>query len=82
MRSTHTPTFFCFIFVHLPLEHTPHNLKDLCSLPSPPQKKPRLLGRELQPPFVPKGETYCDPEELDVSLSDDAELGQPEARGK
>lgn len=58
---------------------------------------PRLLGRELQPPWVPKasgsdlpicrslglsrpvsalqrvpsgqGETYCDPEELDVSLS-------------
>ena len=48
---------------------------------------PRLLGRELQPPWEPKawrlqsslplaclaaapqGETYCDPEELDVTLS-------------
>lgn len=36
----------------------------------------KLLGRELQPPWVPKGETYCDPEELDVSLSDDDELGK------
>ena len=48
----------------------------------------KLLGRELQPPWVPKvgrksiaadcqGETYCDPEELDVSLSDDDELAKP-----
>ncbi|CAJ1351647.1 unnamed protein product [Effrenium voratum] len=36
----------------------------------------KLLGRELQPPWVPKGETYCDPEELDVSLSDNDELGK------
>eukprot|EP00438_Fugacium_kawagutii_P035874 Skav204676 [mRNA] locus=scaffold1284:44867:52953:- [translate_table: standard] len=39
----------------------------------------KLLGRELTPPWVPKGETYCDPEDLDVSLSDDNELGKPDA---
>ncbi|CAE7598196.1 Pkg21D, partial [Symbiodinium necroappetens] len=36
----------------------------------------KLLGRELQPPWEPKGETYCDPEELDVNLSDQDELGK------
>lgn len=39
----------------------------------------KLLGRELSPPWVPKGETYCDPDELEISLSDDNELGKADA---
>jgi len=36
----------------------------------------RIMGRELSPPLVPKGETYCDPEDADqVKLSDQDELG-------
>eukprot|EP00931_Biecheleriopsis_adriatica_P025331 TRINITY_DN15587_c0_g2_i1.p1 TRINITY_DN15587_c0_g2~~TRINITY_DN15587_c0_g2_i1.p1 ORF type:complete len:876 (-),score=183.29 TRINITY_DN15587_c0_g2_i1:293-2560(-) len=35
----------------------------------------KILGRELKPPWVPKGETYTDPEELDVVLSDNDFLG-------
>jgi cGMP-dependent protein kinase len=36
----------------------------------------RIMGRELAPPLVPKGETYCDPEDAaQVVLSDAGELG-------
>eukprot|EP00931_Biecheleriopsis_adriatica_P075952 TRINITY_DN49718_c0_g1_i1.p1 TRINITY_DN49718_c0_g1~~TRINITY_DN49718_c0_g1_i1.p1 ORF type:complete len:920 (-),score=264.55 TRINITY_DN49718_c0_g1_i1:129-2828(-) len=35
----------------------------------------KIMGRELDPPVVPKGETYCKPEEIDVAFSDDGELG-------
>jgi len=35
----------------------------------------KIMGRELEAPVVPKGETYCEPSELDVALSDDNELG-------
>eukprot|EP00443_Scrippsiella_acuminata_P087917 CAMPEP_0115555964 /NCGR_PEP_ID=MMETSP0271-20121206/98102_1 /TAXON_ID=71861 /ORGANISM="Scrippsiella trochoidea, Strain CCMP3099" /LENGTH=157 /DNA_ID=CAMNT_0002989781 /DNA_START=75 /DNA_END=544 /DNA_ORIENTATION=- len=40
----------------------------------------KLMGRELQPPLVPKGETYCDLEETEAcTLSDVEELWPPEA---
>lgn len=36
----------------------------------------KILGRELRPPVVPKGETYCDPEDVaEIALSDAGELG-------
>jgi len=36
----------------------------------------KILGRELQAPVVPGGETYCDPEDVaDILLSDSGELG-------
>eukprot|EP00811_Abedinium_folium_P033877 NODE_6809_length_1636_cov_11.925116.p1 GENE.NODE_6809_length_1636_cov_11.925116~~NODE_6809_length_1636_cov_11.925116.p1 ORF type:complete len:278 (+),score=67.89 NODE_6809_length_1636_cov_11.925116:741-1574(+) len=36
----------------------------------------RILGRELDPPIVPEGEVYCNPEEVDDTvLSDVDELG-------
>lgn len=35
----------------------------------------KILGRELDPPVAPKGETYCNPDELEVKLSDNEELG-------
>jgi len=36
----------------------------------------RIMGRELQPPWVPKAETYCDEEDAAAaSLSDAGELG-------
>lgn len=35
----------------------------------------KILGRDLDPPVHPHGETYCDPSELNVTLSDDDELG-------
>jgi len=36
----------------------------------------KLLGRELKVPVLPKGETYCDPEDVaDITLSDAGELG-------
>jgi len=36
----------------------------------------KILGRELNPPVRPKGETYCDPEDVaDCTLSDADELG-------
>jgi len=36
----------------------------------------KIMGRKLDPPVVPKGEKYADPEEVaDVSLSDAGELG-------
>jgi len=36
----------------------------------------KILGRELQPPLVPPGETYCDPEDAKgIVLSDAGELG-------
>jgi len=35
----------------------------------------RIMGRELEPPVIPKGETYCDPDEVDAKLSDAGELG-------
>jgi len=35
----------------------------------------KIMGRELDPPVVPKGETYCDPDEIEVQLSDGDELG-------
>lgn len=30
-----------------------------------------LIGRELEPPVVPRGETYCDSEDIDGTCSDD-----------
>eukprot|EP00928_Gymnodinium_smaydae_P025855 TRINITY_DN2047_c0_g2_i1.p1 TRINITY_DN2047_c0_g2~~TRINITY_DN2047_c0_g2_i1.p1 ORF type:complete len:897 (+),score=222.81 TRINITY_DN2047_c0_g2_i1:61-2751(+) len=35
----------------------------------------RILGRELDAPWLPKGETYCDPEDAKVVLSDTDVLG-------
>eukprot|EP00929_Paragymnodinium_shiwhaense_P000103 TRINITY_DN10025_c0_g1_i1.p1 TRINITY_DN10025_c0_g1~~TRINITY_DN10025_c0_g1_i1.p1 ORF type:complete len:916 (+),score=253.81 TRINITY_DN10025_c0_g1_i1:120-2867(+) len=35
----------------------------------------KIMGRELDPPVIPKGETYSNPEELQMVLSDDDELG-------
>jgi cGMP-dependent protein kinase len=35
----------------------------------------KILGRELDPPYVPVGETYSDPHEVQMNLSDDDELG-------
>eukprot|EP00439_Symbiodinium_sp_Y106_P031747 s7405_g3.t2 len=35
----------------------------------------KILGRDLDPPVHPRGETYCDPSELNVTLSDNDELG-------
>jgi len=35
----------------------------------------KIMGRELDPPVIPKGETYCDPDEVDGPLSDADELG-------
>mmetsp|Transcript_76611 Transcript_76611/g.221445 ORF Transcript_76611/g.221445 Transcript_76611/m.221445 type:complete len:927 (-) Transcript_76611:142-2922(-) len=35
----------------------------------------KIMGRELDPPVVPKGETYCDPDDVGSTLSDAAELG-------
>eukprot|EP00930_Biecheleria_cincta_P016959 TRINITY_DN13615_c0_g3_i1.p1 TRINITY_DN13615_c0_g3~~TRINITY_DN13615_c0_g3_i1.p1 ORF type:complete len:864 (+),score=197.52 TRINITY_DN13615_c0_g3_i1:42-2633(+) len=34
-----------------------------------------LMGRELRPPVLPDGEKYCDPDEVDDTLSDANELG-------
>jgi len=35
----------------------------------------KIMGRELDPPVIPKGETYCSPDEVDCTLSDAGELG-------
>jgi len=36
----------------------------------------KILGRELKAPVLPKGEVYCDPEDVaDINLSDAGELG-------
>jgi len=35
----------------------------------------KIIGRELDPPVLPKGETYCDPDEVQATLSDAGELG-------
>merc|ERR1712107_751254 len=35
----------------------------------------KIMGRELAPPVIPKGETYCDPDEVEGPLSDADELG-------
>jgi len=35
----------------------------------------KIMGRELDPPVLPKGETYCDPDEVQAALSDAGELG-------
>merc|ERR1712137_1080057 len=35
----------------------------------------KIMGRELNPPIIPKGETYCDPDEVHEKLSDADELG-------
>mmetsp|Transcript_37729 Transcript_37729/g.117624 ORF Transcript_37729/g.117624 Transcript_37729/m.117624 type:complete len:926 (-) Transcript_37729:116-2893(-) len=35
----------------------------------------KIMGRELDPPVVPKGETYVNPDELQLTLSDNDELG-------
>uniref|UniRef100_A0A7S4R4M7 cGMP-dependent protein kinase n=1 Tax=Alexandrium monilatum TaxID=311494 RepID=A0A7S4R4M7_9DINO len=35
----------------------------------------KIMGRELDPPVVPKGETYGNPEDLQIPLSDNDELG-------
>lgn len=35
----------------------------------------KIMGRELDPPVTPKGETYCGPDEDMGALSDDGELG-------
>eukprot|EP00933_Yihiella_yeosuensis_P072310 TRINITY_DN8066_c0_g1_i1.p1 TRINITY_DN8066_c0_g1~~TRINITY_DN8066_c0_g1_i1.p1 ORF type:complete len:958 (-),score=231.63 TRINITY_DN8066_c0_g1_i1:233-2836(-) len=35
----------------------------------------KIMGRELDPPVVPQGETYCNPEDVEVVLSDGDELG-------
>jgi len=34
-----------------------------------------IMGRELDPPVVPRGETYVNPEDLQITLSDTDELG-------
>merc|ERR1740123_2685536 len=35
----------------------------------------KIMGRELNPPIIPKGETYCSPDEVHEKLSDADELG-------
>lgn len=35
----------------------------------------KIMGRELDPPVLPKGETYCNPDEVQATLSDADELG-------
>lgn len=35
----------------------------------------KIMGRELDPPVLPRGETYCNPEDVQVDLSDAEELG-------
>jgi len=35
----------------------------------------RIMGRELDPPVIPQGETYCDPDDAPATLSDAGELG-------
>jgi len=35
----------------------------------------KIMGRELDPPVTPKGETYCNPEDAQITLSDGGELG-------
>lgn len=35
----------------------------------------KIMGRELDPPVVPRGETYVNPEDLQIVLSDTDELG-------
>jgi len=35
----------------------------------------KIMGRELDPPVIPKGETYCNPEDVPDKLSDAGELG-------
>jgi len=35
----------------------------------------KIMGRELDPPVIPEGETYCNPDEVDATLSDAGELG-------
>jgi cGMP-dependent protein kinase len=35
----------------------------------------KIMGRELEAPVVPKGETYCNPEDVQAAMSDQDELG-------
>lgn len=35
----------------------------------------KIMGRELEPPYIPKGETYCNPDEVQATFSDADELG-------
>lgn len=35
----------------------------------------KIMGRELEAPVIPRGETYGNPEDVDVTLSDNDELG-------
>ncbi|CAJ1368528.1 unnamed protein product [Effrenium voratum] len=35
----------------------------------------KIMGRELEAPVMPKGEKYCEPTDVDFTLSDEAELG-------
>mmetsp|Transcript_170153 Transcript_170153/g.545657 ORF Transcript_170153/g.545657 Transcript_170153/m.545657 type:complete len:917 (+) Transcript_170153:125-2875(+) len=35
----------------------------------------KIMGRELEPPVIPSGETYCNPDEFEGTLSDAGELG-------
>lgn len=35
----------------------------------------KIMGRELDPPVIPRGETYCNPDDVQVALSDAEELG-------
>jgi len=35
----------------------------------------KIMGRELDPPVLPRGETYVNPEDLQITLSDTDELG-------
>jgi len=35
----------------------------------------KIMGRELDPPVLPQGETYCDPDDAPATLSDAEELG-------
>jgi len=43
----------------------------------------KIMGRELDPPLVPHGETYCDDEEMEVDkLSDAADLFEERENGR
>jgi len=35
----------------------------------------KIMGREIDPPVLPKGETYCDPSEVRETFSDEGEFG-------
>lgn len=35
----------------------------------------KIMGRELEAPVMPKGEKYCEPTDIDFTLSDEGELG-------